>query len=180
MAYLLLIFMTALPALAAPTNTSGPWGIDAAGFKNLSTALASPITVGKTVVISKPMAINNKTVNGNRNVNVIAGGRIDPAIGKTVTFGLDSSLDIGDHQGFGGAGQIKGLKKSQAEWFGGKGDGATDDYSALQKAIDAGANLVLVAGRNYIHLVGLAIDINKCGISLGRSFSIASFFLGHG
>lgn len=147
---LLLSLTITLPALAAPTNTSGPWGIDASGFKkngfeNLSTALASPQTIGRTIVVTKPMAINNKTVSGNRLVKVMPGGRIEPAAGKTLAFALDSSFDAGDHVAFGGEGTVTGLKKAGPEWFGGMADGdslgnGTDNKAAIQKMANTGAS----------------------------------------
>lgn len=80
---LILLFITAMPSLAAPTSTSGSW-IDASSFTNLSSALASPSTVGKTVVVSTPMAINNTTTD--RTIDVSADGKIIIASGKTFTY----------------------------------------------------------------------------------------------
>jgi len=134
---LLLILLTALPALAAPTNTSGPWGIDAAGFRNFSTALASPATIGKTIVVTKPVTVNDMTVTGNRQVKVMPGGRIDVAAGKTLAFALDSGFEAGGHAAFGGAGAVTGLKYAEPEWFGAITGDAGDDGSAIQKALNA-------------------------------------------
>lgn len=112
---LLLLLTTAMPALAAPVNTSGPWGIDAGGFKNFSTALASPKTVGKTVLVSKPMTINNKTTD--RAIRVIAGGKITVASGKT--FAVKGPFDAGVYEVFDGTGTVTGLKEKYPEWFSG-------------------------------------------------------------
>ncbi|MDA8428472.1 MAG: hypothetical protein M0T70_04380 [Geobacteraceae bacterium] len=112
----LLLITTTLPAWALPSNTSGPWGIDAAGFRNLSTALASPATTGKTVVVSKPMAINNKTLSSDRHIRFTRGGQINPAAGKTFDFN-GQTPSASKYQIFGGAGLIMGLTDSWAEWF---------------------------------------------------------------
>lgn len=132
--------MTALPAFGAVTSTTGPWGIDAAGFKNLSTALASPQTVGKTVVVSKPMAINNKTVTGNRLVKVIAGGQINVGNTRNLNFAIDSSFDAGDHRVFGGSGGVTGLKLSKVRWFT-AADGVTDDTAGINIALSSSDNI---------------------------------------
>lgn len=130
---LLFLFVTALPSLAAPTNTTGPWGIDAGGFKNLSTALASPSTAGKTVVVSKPMSINNTTTN--RTISVTDGGMINVNAGKIFT--PTGSIVAGDYQIFGGDGSVS-LLETRAHWHGAKGDGVTDaDTAAVNKAIAA-------------------------------------------
>lgn len=113
---LLMMIITALPAMAAPGNTSGPWGLDAGGFKNLSTALASPSTVGQTVVVSKPMAINNKTTD--RAITVTAGGKINVGSGKTLA--VNGPFSAGLYQVFTGSGSVLfGLTPDilQRVWF---------------------------------------------------------------
>jgi hypothetical protein len=113
---LFLLITTALPALAAPGNTSGPWGVDAGGFRNLSTALAAPGYSGKTFVISKPMAINNKTLPTTRHIKFIGGGFINPAAGKVFDF-AGQNPKAGLYQIFGGSGSITGLTKASPEWW---------------------------------------------------------------
>jgi hypothetical protein len=131
---LLLLIITALPALAAPTNTSGPWGIDAAGFKNLSTALASPATAGKTVVVSKPMAINNKTLPTNRHIRIPRGGSINPAAGKIFNYN-GQSPEAGAYQIHGGAGSVVGLRDITPQAFGAVGINFADDTVGFEKAL---------------------------------------------
>ncbi|WP_129127775.1 hypothetical protein [Geomonas oryzae] len=138
---ILSLVMTCNGAFAA-TDTFGPWGVDASApqFKDLSTCLASPLTSGKTIVIGKPMAIGNMTVNGNRQLKFIQGGRIDVAAGKTVTFASDASLDAGIFQIFSGAGSVAGLKESRPEWFGapyGSSNSAPDAGPAIRAAMAA-------------------------------------------
>lgn len=133
---LLLLIMTAMPVLAGQTNTSGPWGIDASGFRNLSTALSAPITIGRVVVVSKIMAINNKMVSGNRQIKVIPGGRIDIGIGKTLAFAPDSNSELGTSQTFGGSLKVTGLKQAAPDNFGvNVAPGTTDMSVPIQSAL---------------------------------------------
>lgn len=122
---LILLFVSALPACGAIGNTSGPWGVSVSGFSNFSAALSSPLTLGKTVVVDKPVTINSKTVSG-RDVHVVKGARITVNPGKTFT----------------------GLKYAEPEWFGAVGDGSTDDGPALAAAV-AAAEVVHLNARTY-------------------------------
>lgn len=131
---LLLLIITALPALAEPGNTSGPWGMDAAAFKNLSTALSSPVTLGQTVVVSKPMSINNKTVSGYRTVRVVNGGRINPMPSKNLNFAAGSSVEAGRYRIFGDNGTVTGLKTAFPEWFG-AGDSLNAGTTAIANSL---------------------------------------------
>jgi len=143
---ILLSILAALPAYAALGNTSGPWGMHASGFDNLSTALASPTTAGKTVVISTPMAINNKTIT--RAISVTAGGRINVAGGKTVVFA--APLDAGRYQIFAGSGTVTGLKEAQAEWF-------ASTQAGLQAALNAAARVYISSSYT---ITGNGLDLN--------------------
>jgi len=133
------MFIMLLPTItlgAAPTsNSSGPWGVDAGAFKNLSTALSSPSTAGKTVVVSKPMVINNKTTN--RSISVTAGGRVDVASGKVLTT-LGSVL-AGQYQIFGGNGTVVGLKSALPEWWGADPKGVNDSGPAFRAMVASAA-----------------------------------------
>lgn len=134
----LFMLLTVLPAMAAPYNTSGPWGIDAAGFKNLSTALASPATAGKTVVVSRPMTINNKTTD--RDIKVIKGGTITVSSGQT--FATTGAIDAGPYLVFNGAGDVIFKRGSNIplEWFGAVGDGVPGDYYVSLNSIPTGTD----------------------------------------
>lgn len=134
---LILLTIPALPVLAAPTNTSGPWGVDASGFKNLSTALSSPSTMGKTVVVSESMAINNTTTD--RAIRIEKGGRIDVASGKKLT--INGPFKAGMHQVFAGDGAVifgaGAPPEIFPEWRGAKCDGVTDSTAAIQATINS-------------------------------------------
>lgn len=161
---LLLLICTSLPALAAPTNTSGPWGVDASGFRNLSTALASPGTVGKTVVVSQPMTINNKTITGGRFLKVVPGGSINIATGKTLaTNGQFEGAD----GCFPGPGAVTGLKKSYPEYWQVNTSPSTTNMATAVNAARAALNNpgVLVLGPTYY--LGSEILIPYKGITGG-------------
>lgn len=131
---LLLILMTVLPGLADTANTSSLWGVDASGFNDLSTALSSPATIGKTVVVSRPMTIN--TITTDRDLHVTSGGSITVTSGNTFT--VTGSFFAGSYQVFAGEGAVVLAKSSlsRAEWFGVKGNGS-DETAAIQKTINA-------------------------------------------
>lgn len=131
---LIVLITMVLPVMAAPAAVDGSWHVDAAGFANLSSALASPATVGKTVIVSKPMVINNKTTD--RGVAVTAGGSINVTRGKAFT--VNGPFDAGLHQVFSGLGSVLGLKEARPEWFGSNSvPGTTDMAPAIQKAADS-------------------------------------------
>lgn len=146
---LLLLIMTVLPALAAPGNTSGPWGVDAGAFKNLSSALASPNTINKTVVISKPMPINNKTLPADRHIKFVRGGRIEPSAGKVFDFN-GQNPEKGQYRIYGGAGTIIGLNEAAPEAFvENTTPGVTDMTAAIQSAATAGKELNMFGSTRY-------------------------------
>ncbi len=133
---LLLLLITALPVQAELTNSSGPWGVDAASFKNLSTALASPSTFGKTVLISTPMAINSKTTD--RAITLTAGGKINVFSDRVLA--VNGPFSAGRFQVFTGGGKVVfGANQfvTYPEWWGAKGNGVENDSVPIQNAINA-------------------------------------------
>jgi len=149
---LLILVLSAVSAQAAPTNSSGPWGIDAGGFKNLSTALASPLTLGRTVVISKIMTINNKTTD--RTIEVRKGGLISINVGKA--YIQNGPVVAGDFQIIGGSGTFiygpKGPRTIKPEWRGAIGDNSTDNTTALIRTFsDAGNDRTVLLNGIYAY-----------------------------
>lgn len=144
--------MYTFPAASAPTAINESWIIDAGGFRNLSTALASPSTVGKTVVISKPMSINNMTTD--RAISVTSDGKINVAIGNVLA--INGPFSAGPYQVFGGGGLVTGLHKITtgvlSQWWGVKADGLTDDTVAVQMAINCLANRPAPYTGGYVNL----------------------------
>ncbi len=114
MVFLLLVLFST--QAHATTDTTGPWGIKASAFANLSSALASPITVGQTVVIDKGMPINNKTLPADRHIKIIRSGSINPASGKVFNFN-GQIPDAGNYRIFSGTGTIVGLTVATPYWF---------------------------------------------------------------
>lgn len=158
---LLLVLSTYSTALAGHINATGPWGVDAGGFKNLSTALASSATAGKTVNVSKPMSINNKVLPADRQIKILRGGRINPASGKVFDF-AGQKPEAGEYQIFGGAGTVTGLEEVLAGWFGAVGNGVADDTLAIQKSVNASSKVFLskkynvsgVTANGMLHISG--------------------------
>lgn len=178
---LLLIIFSVNLAMAA-SNPSVSF-IAAEGFSNLSTALSSPGTVDKVLTISSVMSINNKTVTEKRLVKIIAGGRIDVAFGKILTFANDSSFESGNNMVFGGAGKVVGLKNASPDMFAvNKIPGVTDMTAAVQAALSSGADvtgtdnyaiksvrLTAVGKSHHFHQITLLSDYTNRGIMLTAS-----------
>jgi len=123
---ILMLTITVLPALGEATDDFANLGVNASAFRNLSTALTSPRTIGKAVVVSEPMTINTKTTD--RTIIVTAGGNINVASGKTLN--INGAFSAGLHYVFAGKGRVQGLKEARPEWFG-------SDASAVTKAISS-------------------------------------------
>lgn len=162
---LILLTKTALPVLAAQTNTTGQWGVDAGAFINLSTALTSPSTLGKTIIVNKAMPINNKVVSGNRLVKVIQGGQINVAPGKTLSFTTASNFEAGDHTAFNGSSVVTGLKTARPEWWGAVAGLATAQNQYYLKALASlsnGGRLIFSgAGAYRFDLSGLSANYDN-------------------
>lgn len=163
---LLLFVIAVLPAMAAPTNTSGPWGVDAAAFKNLSSALNSPATAGKTVVVSKPMATNNLTRPADRHIKIIRGGRIEPAAGKTFNFS-GQSPEAGNYKIYGGAGTIAGLATSSPEHFADNSIPGTTDMSAAIAQMAASSTKWIFSNTSYRMNTGITATANGIDVDFG-------------
>lgn len=176
---LLLIIFTALPALGSPVPTSGPWGIDAAGFRNLSTALASSTTVGKLIVVSKPMTINNKTTD--RDIKVVSPGSINVAGGKT--FKVNGFFDAGGFTVFPGQGfiVINNAPAIKTAWFGDKADANTASAATNAAAVNktlatAAASMVKRVIPNYgVHYLTGTVTYPGSYIDLGGESYTTSY-----
>lgn len=177
----LLLMCIACGSAAAETDVKGPWGIDAARFTNLSSALHSPSTAGQTIVVSTPMSINSATVPADRVLHIIKGGSIAVARGATLT--INGPVSIGPYPVFPGEGKIRfaGLSVSEVlpEWWGARADSATDSTAALQAAIDAlplsGGVLRLSRG---VYLTSSQIAVTGNGVQVmgqGSALSVIRF-----
>ncbi|MFZ2947908.1 MAG: tail fiber domain-containing protein [Desulfuromonadaceae bacterium] len=157
---LLLVIITALPALAAPTNTSGPWGIlvsKGSGFTNLSTAKRSPATASKTMVIADVMDCNNLTIPADRAIDVKKGGRIrysgDLVINGPFNAGMYQALEkVGSGTLTFGPGSVSSIPPA---WFTGS------DTVAVQSAVTTSKNsgwIPLKLDRMYTLTASINID----------------------
>lgn len=152
---LMLLIITVLPALAAPSNTTGPWGVDVSSFSSFSSAKISPATLGKTMVITKVMNVNTATVTG-RELDVKKGGGFNVPTGKTLIIPRPNA---GDYQIFFGAGTVKIVSGSvNSSWFGtDKAATAAVNAAAIGKAIVAATPIITPPG--YATPAGRVIDI---------------------
>jgi len=165
---MLIVMSWTWPAMA--DSGSSPWGVDAATFHNLSTALSSPATAGKTVLITRPMSINNKRTD--RSLQVIQGGTITVNAGKTFIAAGTFSAD--GHQAFAGEGTVRLLKSdvARAEWFGVKGDGS-DETAAIQKTINAiPAGEARFPAGTFKGNVLMRTEVTVTGVTSGKTFFV--------
>ncbi len=121
---LLLMITTALPALAAPGNTSGPWGINVnpGAFTSFSAAKNSPVTLNKTMVLSAVIDVGTVTVT-DRELDIKRGGGFNISAGSILTIPRPNA---GRYQIFYGDGtvNIDGGGGVYPEWW-----GAYHDYT---------------------------------------------------
>lgn len=96
---------------------------------DFSTAVNSPITLGKTVVVDKAVDVGTMTVSG-RSIRMLQGGIINVARGETMTL---STPDAGRYQIFGGSGTVCIPNGNIIpQWFPGE-----NDTSKIASALDS-------------------------------------------
>jgi hypothetical protein len=120
---------------AAPAPDSGSLGISVSGFANLSSAVASPTTMGKPIIIDRQITVNSMTVPNNRELKFINGGIINVAAKKVLT--INSPVSIGRFKVFTGSGSVAfgpgSIDEIMPEWW--CGINAADSTAALRTAI---------------------------------------------
>lgn len=142
--YILIVFITFVTpvfaaAAAVPVDAiiDKATHVDVRAFSNLSTAIVDPSTVGKTIIISNIQKCNDLTIPSNRGIEVVQGGRIDPAVNKTVN--IKGAFHAGLYQVIGGQGAVVfgqgSTKEVYLEWTGAIGDDITDDSIAVRKSL---------------------------------------------
>lgn len=134
---------------------TGP-AVDVREFASLTVAVGSPTTAGKTILISTAQTCNDLTIPLDRAIEVIKGGSINVATGKTLT--INGPFNAGLYQIFTGAGSVKfnsgSAPTAPAEWWGAIADfnvgtqTGTDSTAAIQAALAAHPHVLLSQG-NY-------------------------------
>lgn len=158
---LLLLLVTGTTALAEPVSAKGPWGIAVGGFANFSTAAASPLTAGNTLVVDRAVGVNTTTV-ANRTIRIIQGGSIDVAGGQTLTMPLP---DAGPYRIFTGAGAVRFSVSGTVypQWWGATASGA-DESASVQAALNslpATGGLVTIANGIKFNIKRLVFPIRS-------------------
>lgn len=121
--------------------------IDVRTFKNISSAIMSPKTASKTILITDRQIINNLTIPADRNLKFEKGGLLFVNKGKKLT--IYGQVSAGSFRIFDGSGTVAGLTFVKPEWFGASGDDSTNNAKATNAAIaalQAGGKLAFGAG----------------------------------
>jgi len=134
-----------VPQVIAPDDVGsnpGRWILKAATDEthDLEGAVSLAGSEEKTITIATNVSISdNLTVPSNITLKFIYPGKITIPSGKTLT--VNGALEAGLWQIFDGDGSVSfetgSVTEVYPEWFGAKGDGTTDDYNAIIKAINS-------------------------------------------
>ena len=147
---------------------------DTSAFTKLLSAVGSD---NATILLHKTYQISQDiTFPSNVTLWFLQGGQLKTASGKTIT--INGPIMAGVYEIFSGDGTISGspkIREAYPQWFGAKGDGATNDTSAFNKTVSlvhaAGGGNVVVPPGNYVvkrRVVGSrsASILLKPGVSL--------------
>lgn len=163
----LLVLLFTLPASAAPTAINNPRDIDIAGFKNLSTAKTSPLTAGKTIVITNHQTVNNLTLPSDRSIRFVSGGQIN--VNRSKTLAIDGPFQAGIGQCFSGEGTVTGLQEARPEWFGTNSTPGNTDMAAAIAAAFASSNKILFSNTRYLMKSGVTKLSNNVDVDFGNA-----------
>jgi hypothetical protein len=112
--------------------------INAALFANLSTAVNSATTAGKTIEVSSPVTCNTLTVLSNRSIDVVYGGSINQSGTLTINGPFSAPLT----QVFTGTGVVTGLKEAYPDWWTSNAIPGTTDMAAAWNKATAAATVI--------------------------------------
>lgn len=113
-----------------------------AGYNTLSDALVAIGTDTRTLLIATPLSIATATsIPSNVTVLLVGEGSFAIASGITLTFASPNVLQAPSRRIFSGSGSVVFTASGTVTpiWWGATGDGSTDDTTALQAALTAGA-----------------------------------------
>jgi len=138
------------PIYSDRSATTSYW-VDASSYSSLTDAIAAIGPQEKTLLIPKALDISKSiTIPENINLHFEKGGKltIPTAVTVTINGGVDAGLfQIFECQGTGKVAFGQGaVKEVYPQWWGAKGNGKTDDTSAIQAAIVAGSVIYFPEG----------------------------------
>lgn len=113
------------------------------GFANLSTAKAGLGSSPATLRYAANQSVNTLTIPSNIELQPVNGALVTVASGKTLALPDAVTARWPRRQMFAGTGRVTGLSRAVPQWWGAKGDGATDDTIPIITALAAGAGRVV-------------------------------------
>ena len=169
--------------VCASSGVQGPQGIQGEPCSDTSTwvtdetelrAVIDGITDGcAQITIAQEIAIAaDLTIPDTVNLKFLRCGILSPESGVTLT--VNSTIDAGLWQIFGGAGTVTGTPQIPyiyPEWFGAVGDGLTDDSAAIQAALDF-HTVVLLQDNDYAVLTTLLMRTKGNELHLSHNTGI--------
>lgn len=115
---------------------------------DLSTAIKSSTTAGKTLLITTPQTINDLVIPSDRSIKFIKGGLINLNSGSTLL--INGPFEAGLYQVFSGNGTVKfnpnSVKEVFPQYWGAIADGAHDDTYAIQSAVNSHKTICIPRG----------------------------------
>ena len=128
-------------------------------------------SANKTVLVTNQQDIPASiTVPSNITLQFLQGGILNIDSGKTVT--INGHVEAGLYQIFEGDGSVSfgsgSVKEVYSQWWGAKGDGATDDAPAIQAAVTSLTNggTIFFPRPASSYLINSRITINTAGIAI--------------
>ncbi len=138
----------------------GPW-VDVRNYASINAAVTAIGSDSTILLVPDAQTLTaSLTVPSNIHLVILKGGSIVKA--STYTLTISGPFEAGLYQVFSGfsAGNVTfgsgSIKEAYAEWWGAKGDGSTNDYTAFACATLSGAGIIKVinTGSDYMVLSG--------------------------